>query len=109
VKRLSLKQKMKRISWFSLACGLILLILGIFDAHSTYLAVREGASELNPIVAFFLLNDSMFIFFSIVKCLFYFTIGLETKPSKINIIIFIIMTSLLVNAIITNYRNAKVI
>jgi len=47
--------------------ALIAAIAAALDSISTYLAVKAGAVELNPLVAFFLQDLVLYISFSIVK------------------------------------------
>jgi hypothetical protein len=47
--------------------ALIAAIAAAIDSISTYLAVKAGAAELNPIVAFMLHDMTLYISFAIVK------------------------------------------
>lgn len=84
-----------------------MLLLSVLDAHSTALAVSRGASELNPLVALTLSNPFSFIIFNIAKAVLLALFGLCMKLDARNLTLYMVIAALYVNAIITNYVNAR--
>lgn len=100
--------KMKANEWLALIAAVVTYI----DSLTTYIAVRFGAVELNPIVSLFLANDWLYSLFASLKSSLALTVtyyvfreGIDFRGAAV----FAIVMFLFIRAIIINMINIMVL
>jgi hypothetical protein len=86
--------------------ALIAAIAAAMDSISTYLAVKAGASELNPLIALFLQDLALYVSFAIVKSwIIYILFKIMNAKSFWEIVIWAGITYLFLRASLINIIN----
>jgi hypothetical protein len=80
-------------------------IAAALDSISTYLAVKAGAVELNPIVALFLKDLTLYISFAIVKSWIVYIIFTRMSIKFFNLAAWAAITYLFLRASLINMIN----
>jgi hypothetical protein len=86
--------------------ALIAAIAAAIDSISTYLAVKAGAVELNPIVALFLQDLALYVSFAIVKSWIMYILFIRMNVKSFwEIVIWAGITYLFLRASLINILN----
>jgi hypothetical protein len=85
--------------------ALVAAIAAALDSISTYIAVKAGAVELNPIVAFMLHDMTLYISFAIVKSWIVYIIFTRMSIRFFNLAIWAAITYLFLRASLINMIN----
>lgn len=89
--------------------SIVLAIILLIDNVTTWVAVQNGAYELNPIVKPFLNSLEGFTLFTIIKCLVGFlTVYYTYRNDRIYYLTYMFILVIFVRAIVINVMNSFV-
>ena len=105
MKRLRILRSSKPDSDIARKLALTAAIAAALDSITTYLAVSSGAVELNPLVAFFLQDLTLYISFAIVKSWIVYIIFTRMSIKFFNLAAWAVITYLFLRASLINMIN----